>query len=86
MPKKSFSPDIKLLALQYLEQGYTLQKVCKMFSVTKKNLQVWRAIYKHGGVEALVRPVKNKVYSKEFEATRCRRLFIRKLFSIRYSN
>ncbi|HWJ79747.1 MAG TPA: helix-turn-helix domain-containing protein, partial [Niallia sp.] len=67
MPKKSFSPNIKLLALQYLEQGYTLQKVCTMFSVTTKNLQVWRAIYKHGGVEALVRPVKNKVYSKDLK-------------------
>lgn len=43
MPKKSFSPEIKLLALQYLEEGYTLQKVCTMFSVNMRTLQVWRA-------------------------------------------
>ena len=52
MPKKSFSPDIKLIALQYLEEGYTLQKVCTMFSVNMRTLKVWRAIYKYGGVEA----------------------------------
>ena len=67
MSKKSFSPDIKLLALQYLEEGYTLQKVCMMFSVNMRTLQVWRAIYKYGGVEALIRPVKNKIYSEELK-------------------
>ena len=67
MPKNSFSPDIKLIALQYLEEGYTLQKVCTMFSVNMRTLQVWRAIYKYGGVEALIRPLKNKVYSAELK-------------------
>ena len=38
-----------------------------MFSVNMRTLQVWRAIYKYGGVEALIRPVKNKVYSAELK-------------------
>lgn len=68
MPKKSFSPDIKMLALQYLEEErHTLQETCTMFSVNMTTLQVWRALYKYGGVEALTRPKKNKVYSKELK-------------------
>jgi len=68
MPKKSFSPDVKILALQYLEEGrHTLQEICTMFSVNMTTLQVWRALYKYGGVEALVRHKKNKVYSEELK-------------------
>mgnify|MGYP003294459586 CR=1 FL=1 len=68
MPKNSFSPDIKILALQYLEEGrYTLQEICTMFSVNMTTLQVWRALYKFGGVEALTRPKKNKMYSEELK-------------------
>lgn len=68
MPKKSFSPDIKLLALRYLEEGrHTLQEICTMFSVNMTTLQVWRAIYNFGGAEALTRPEKNKMYSEEFK-------------------
>lgn len=68
MPKKSFSPDVKILALQYLEEGrHTLEEICTMFSVNMTTLQVWRALYKYGGVEALIRPKKNKVYSEELK-------------------
>jgi len=68
MPKNSFSSDIKILALQYLEEGrYTLQEICTMFSVNMTTLQVWRALYKFGGVEALTRPKKNKMYSEELK-------------------
>ena len=68
MPKKSFSPDVKVLALQYLEQGrYTFVEISKMFSVQAATLQTWRALYKYGGVEALIRPKKNKVYSEELK-------------------
>ena len=39
MPKKSFSPEIKILALQYLEEGrHTLQEICTMFSVNMTTL------------------------------------------------
>lgn len=66
MPKKSFSPDVKILALRYLEEGrHTLQEICTMFSVNRTTLQVWRALYKYGGVEALIRPKKNKIYTEE---------------------
>lgn len=66
MPKKSFSPDVKILALRYLEEGrHTLQEICTMFSVNMTTLQVWRALYKYGGVEALIRPKKNKIYTEE---------------------
>ncbi|MEG0472529.1 MAG: helix-turn-helix domain-containing protein, partial [Solibacillus sp.] len=68
MSKKSFSPDVKILALQYLEKGrYTQLEICKMFSVNRQTLQIWRALYKFGGIEALTRPKKNKVYSKELK-------------------
>ncbi|MFJ7954257.1 IS3 family transposase, partial [Lysinibacillus sp. NPDC096418] len=68
MSKKSFSPDVKILALQYLEEGrHTLEEICTMFSVNMTTLQVWRALYKYGGVEALIRPKKNKVYSEELK-------------------
>jgi len=68
MPKKLFSPDIKLLALQYLEEGrHTQLEICKMFSVNRQTLQEWRALFKFGGIEALTRPKKNKVYSKELK-------------------
>ena len=71
MPKKSFSPEIKILALQYLEEGrHTLQEICTMFSVNMTTLQVWRAVYKFGGVAALTRPEKNKVYSEELKRMR----------------
>lgn len=68
MPKKSFSTDVKILALQYLEEGrHTFHEITTMFSVDVKTLQVWRALYKYGGIEALIRPKKNKVYSKELK-------------------
>lgn len=68
MLKKSFSLDIKILALQYLEEGrHTQLEICKIFSVNGKTLQEWRALYKYGGVDALIRPTKNKFYSKELK-------------------
>ncbi|WP_427107815.1 IS3 family transposase [Lysinibacillus xylanilyticus] len=68
MQKKSFSQDVKILALQYLEEDrYTLQEICTMFSVNMTTLQVWRALYKYGGVEALIRPKKNKIYTEELK-------------------
>ncbi|SLK30866.1 Transposase and inactivated derivatives [Mycobacteroides abscessus subsp. abscessus] len=68
MPKKSFSPDIKILALQYLEEGrYTIKEICQMFAVHQDTLYQWRALYQFSGVEALMRPKKNKVYSKELK-------------------
>lgn len=68
MSKKSFSPDVKVLALQHLEEGrYTIHEIRTMFSVTVATLYVWRALYKYGGVEALIRPKKNKVYSEELK-------------------
>ena len=68
MPKKSFSLDVKILALQYLEEGcHTLREICTMFSVSRTTLQEWRALYQFGGVGALTRPKKNKVYSKELK-------------------
>lgn len=68
MPKKTFTLDIKMLALQYLDEGnHTLLEISAMFSVDTKTLQVWRALYKFGGSEALTRSKKNKVYSKELK-------------------
>lgn len=68
MPKKTFTLDIKMLALQYLDEGnHTLLEIRAMFSVDTKTLQVWRALYKFGGIEALTRSKKNKVYSKELK-------------------
>ena len=68
MPKKSFSLDVKILALQYLEEGrHTLREIGTMFSVNTTTLQEWRALYQFGGAEALTRPKKNKVYSKELK-------------------
>lgn len=68
MPKKSFSLDVKILALQYLEEGHhTLREIGTMFSVNMTTLQEWRALYQFGGAEALTRPKKNKVYSKELK-------------------
>mgnify|MGYP003557522844 FL=1 len=68
MPKKSFSLDIKILALQYLEEGYhTIKEICSMFSVNDVTLLQWRALYQFGGIEALTRSKKNKVYSKELK-------------------
>ena len=68
MPKKSFSTDIKILALQYLEEGqYTIKEICQMFAVHPDTLYQWRSLYQFGGIEALMRPKKNKVYSKELK-------------------
>ena len=68
MPKKSFSPDVKILALQYLEEGrHTIKGICSMFSVNDVTLLQWRALYQFGGIEALTRSKKNKVYSKELK-------------------
>lgn len=68
MAKKSFSLDIKMLALQHLEEGHhTFREIATMFSVDVKTLQIWRALYKFGGTEALIRPKKNKVYSVELK-------------------
>ena len=68
MSKKIFSPDIKLRALQYLEEGrHTQLEICKMFAVNRQTLQEWRALFKFGGIEALTRPKKNKVYSKKLK-------------------
>ena len=68
MPKKSFSPDVKILALQYLEEGHhTQHEICEMFSVNRQTLQEWRALYKFGGREAFIRSQKNKVYTKELK-------------------
>ena len=34
MPSKSFTPDVKMLVIQYLEEGhYTLEEICTLFSV-----------------------------------------------------
>lgn len=58
MLKKSFSTDIKILALQYLEEGrYMLKEICLKFTVSPIILRQWRALYQFGGVEA---PAKNK--------------------------
>ena len=68
MPKKSYSADIKVLAVQYLEEGrHTFEEICTMFSVNMNTLQVWRALYNYGGVQALMRPTKNKVYPEELK-------------------
>ena len=68
MPKKSFSTDIKILAIQYLEEGqYTIKEICQMFAVHPDTLYQWRSLYQFGGVGALMRPKKNKVYSKELK-------------------
>jgi len=68
MSKKRFSSDVKLLVIQYLEEGrHTLEEICTMFSVSVNTLYEWRARYKYGGAEALIRPNKNKVYSEEFK-------------------
>ena len=68
MPKKSFSADIKVLAVRYLEAGrHTFEEICAMFSVNMNTLQVWRALYKYGGVQALMRPTKNRVYPEEMK-------------------
>ncbi|WP_462405254.1 IS3 family transposase [Gracilibacillus sp. Marseille-QA3620] len=68
MPKKSFSTDIKILALQYLEEGqYTIKEICQMFAIHPDTLYQWRSLYQFGGIEALMRPKKSKVYSKELK-------------------
>lgn len=68
MSKKSFSTDIKVLAVQYLEEGrHTFEEICTMYSVNVNTLQVWRALYKYGGVQSLMRPNKNRVYPEELK-------------------
>lgn len=68
MSKKSFSLDVKILALQYIEEGrHTLREICTMFSVSMTTLFEWRALYQYGGTEALIRAKKNKIYSEEFK-------------------
>lgn len=68
MPKKSFTLDIKMLAFQYLEEGrHTFQEIATMFTVNVKTLQMWRALYKFGGTEALIRSKKNNVYAVELK-------------------
>ena len=68
MPKKSFSSDIKMLVIQYLEEArHTHEEICTMFSVNMTTLYEWRARYKYGGAEALIRPIKNRVYSEELK-------------------
>jgi len=68
MSKNRVSPDIKLLAIQYLEEGrHTMEEICSMFSVNRISLQEWRAIYKFGGAKSLTRSIKNKVYSKNLK-------------------
>ena len=68
MPKKSFSSDIKVLVIQYLEEArHTHEEICTMFSVNMTTLYEWRARYKYGGAEALIRPIKNRVYSEELK-------------------
>lgn len=70
MPNNSFTPDVKMLVIQYLEEGrYTLEEICTMFSVSMTTLYEWRAHYKYGGSKALIRPNKNKVYSEELKQT-----------------
>ena len=68
MPKNSYSTEVKLLVLQHLEEGrYTVKEICQKFSVQKNTLYQWRALYQFGGVSALIRPKKNKIYSKELK-------------------
>lgn len=68
MSKKSISLDIKIMALRYLEEDrYTGQEICKMFHISETTLYEWRAKYKFGGVTELIRPTKNKIYSKELK-------------------
>ena len=68
MPKSSFSTEVKLLALQHLEEGrYTIKEICQKFAVHQGTLYQWRALYQFGGVAALIRPQKNKIYSKEIK-------------------
>ena len=68
MPKSSFSTEVKLLALQHLEEGrYTIKEICQKFAVHQGTLYQWRALYQFGGVAALIRPQKNKIYSKELK-------------------
>ena len=82
MPKKSFSPDVKILVLQHLEEDrHTLEEICMMFSVNMTTLYAWRALYRYGGV----RPKKNKMYSEEGAAC-CRRLFNEELLHVRHSH
>ena len=46
MPKKSFPLDIKISALEYLEEGrHTLQEICTTFFVSKTKIQGWFALY-----------------------------------------
>lgn len=56
------------MALRYLEEDrYTGQEICKMFHISETTLYEWRAKYKFGGVTELIRPTKNKIYSKELK-------------------
>lgn len=64
MSKSSFSTEVKILVLQHLEEGrYTIKEICQKFSVQQSTL----ALYQFGGVAALIRPKKNKIYSKELK-------------------
>lgn len=68
MSKKSFSLDIKLLALQYLNEGHhTVKEICQLFTVSDVTLLQWRALYQFGGVEALTHSKKYKVYPEELK-------------------
>ena len=83
MPKKSYSADIKVLAVQYLEEGrHTFEEIRTMFSVNMNTLQIWRALYKYGGVQALMRPTKNKVYPEELKRRAVARIVHHSLFSM----
>src|SRR5690606_18138543 len=60
--------NIKIMEVRYLEEHrYKGQEICKMYHISETTLYEWRAKYKFGGVTELIRPTKNKIYSKELK-------------------
>lgn len=45
----SYSEDLRLRALNYVEQGGSIKEACLLFSVSRSSFQRWRLRRKHTG-------------------------------------
>ncbi|MER2192196.1 MAG: IS3 family transposase [Solibacillus sp.] len=68
MTKQLITPEMKLLALQYVEEGlYSIREICEKYAISTYTFKSWRTKFKTGGIEALTPAKKNKFYSKELK-------------------
>lgn len=68
MTKQLITPEMKLLALQYVEEElYSIREICEKYAISTYTFKSWRTKFKTGGIEALTPAKKNKFYSKELK-------------------